>query len=222
VLSPFGGAAAVDGVEMTVTNRLRLMALALVGVCLVAVLAACARAGLAGAGSVQPPQVGSSTPPTAPSLRGSRSAAPPATSGGVTRCHTGQLHVGVVGGDNAAGHIGLRVVFTNTSARTCIMYGYPGVSFLSAAGVQINDPAQRAGGPPTTVRLAPHQAAQADLLLVNVANYAGNPTCQPTLTAGVRVYPPDETVPVFVASAQQICQVNGTGVPQIYPVQTGN
>jgi Protein of unknown function (DUF4232) len=160
---------------------------------------------------IDPPTSTSAGPPTG-------SSAP--TTVGSPRCSTGRLQITVVAGDNAAGHIGLRIVFTNASTSACTMYGYPGVSFRTAAGAQINDPATRAGGPPATVRLAAHGTAHADLLLVNVANYPPD-ICKPVQAAGVTVYPPDETTAIFAATAQQICTVKGTGLPVIYPTQPG-
>jgi hypothetical protein len=129
----------------------------------------------------------------------------------------------VVPGDNAAGHVGLVIVFTNTTSHTCTMYGYPGVSVLSGPhGNQINDPAERSSGEgsPRPVTLAAHGRAHADLLLVNAENFPSG-TCKPVTAAGVRIYPPDETQSLFVASAHQICSVNGIGLAQIYTVQTG-
>jgi Domain of unknown function (DUF4232) len=217
-----------------VTHRLRSTLSALVLPPLVVVLAACAPHGFAGTGSVRPTGVGSSSVPPTPSptsptasaaVSGSASAgqSPSRQTGGGTRCSAGQLHISVAAGPNAAGHVGLLLVFTNISAQACTMYGYPGVSFVTGpSGTQVNDPAQRsaAQGPPAVVPLAPNGKAHASLLLVNVANYPAN-SCKPTQVAGMRVYPPDDTTALFVSSPQQICMVKGTGVAQIYPIQTG-
>jgi hypothetical protein len=201
----------------------------------VLVLAACARPGLAGAGNgpgsgnqagnQNAPSTVAATTPAAP-----KTSAPPATHtttaaapAGGTRCHTNMLRASVVPGDNAAGHVGRVILFTNTSAQVCTMYGYPGVSFHNGAmGSQINDPAQRSTGEggPVLVTVPPGGTAHADLLLVNTANYPAS-TCKPVTAAGILIYPPDETQPLYVASAQQVCSVKGTGVAQIYPVHTG-
>jgi len=158
--------------------------------------------------------IGSPTP--------SRSQSAPPRSGG--RCTAAQLQVSVAPGANAAGHIGLLVVFTNTSGQACTMSGHPGVSFVTGpSGLQVNDPAERvAAGTPPIVTLVPNGKAHANLLLVNVANYAGGNLCQPTQVSGVRVYPPDDTTALFASNPQQICTVKGTGLAQIYPVQAGS
>ena len=203
----------------TVTNRLR------GGLYLSALIAA-----LAGCASPTPAGTGVGQLPTTPSTGQpvTTTEPPPSPPGGHqtasgTRCASAILHLEIGAGDNSAGHIGLVVIFTNTSSRTCTMYGYPGVSFLTSGGAQINEPAKRssAQGGPTLVPVLPGGRAHADLLLVNVANYAGNPNCQPTVSARIRVYPPDESAALFANTAQQLCEVKGTGVPVIYPVKLG-
>jgi len=175
------------------------------------------------------PQTGSAgggaatTPPARPAPQPTRQPSPPPAAQTGTRCHTGQLRVSVAPGDNAAGHLGLRVVFTNTASHRCTMYGYPGVSFLTGAhGRQINVPAERsaAQGAPKLVALAPGGRAHAALLLVNTATFAAD-TCEPVQAAGVRIYPPDETASVFAAYPVMVCSVNGVGTAQIYPVVSG-
>lgn len=227
--------ALTGGLEMTtLLYRLRGTLLALTLLSLVVVLGACGREGLAGTGLA--PRSASGPSMTAPASGPTSNAGSPSagswpaaghrlpTSAAVPpRCGTGQLHLVVAPAPNAAGHIGLLLMFTNTSNTVCSMFGYPGVSFLTSAGVQINDGAQRSAalGAPSLVALPPGGRAHANLLLVNVANYVGNPNCQPTLSARVRVYPPDETTALFASSAQQICEVSSTGVPVVYPVRTG-
>jgi hypothetical protein len=177
-----------------------------------------------GPGPSVAPQTSAPTSQTAPpsasgSPSGGHSQSAQPTGGGI--CKAGGLHVTVVPGSNAAGHIGLVVVFTNTSTRACTMDGHPGVSFVTGpSGTQVGDAAQRAGQAPSLVTLAPNGNAHANLLLVNVANYPPN-TCKPTQVAGVRVYPPDETTALFASSPQQICTVKGFGIAQIYPVESG-
>jgi uncharacterized protein DUF4232 len=193
------------------------------------VLAACAQPGVGGPGAGGPDtgqQAGNSPTPggagTTPADTPSTNQTTPAPAQ-VPRCHTDGLTATVVPGDSAAGHFGLKIVFTNATDHTCNMYGYPGVSFLTGpAGSQINQPAQRSTGEggSVLVPLAPGGKAHADLLLVDTGNFPSS-SCQPVTAAGIRIYPPDETQSMFVASAQQICSVNGVGLAAIYPVHTG-
>jgi hypothetical protein len=50
-----------------------------------------------------------------------------------SRCHASQLIVRIGHERAAAGHIGVEVRFENVSARTCTLYGYPGLQMLGAA-----------------------------------------------------------------------------------------
>ena len=211
-----------------VMRRSRPVRLSVPAAALLVLLAACGPGLSVGSapeasGSSAPPSTGAVSPPTdvptgAPTA--TASAGRPAGPAG-TRCATGQLRVTVVPGDSAAGHLGLRVVFTNTGSGSCTMFGYPGVSFVTgASGAQVNDAAQRAGGPSVLVAVASGGSAHADLLLTQVGNYPVA-ACRPVSVAGFRVYPPDETGAVFVGSVQQVCSVRGTGVAQVYPVQSG-
>jgi Protein of unknown function (DUF4232) len=139
------------------------------------------------------------------------------------RCEASQLALTVTPGDSAAGHIGLTLVFTNTSSQACTLDGYPVVTFVHGpSGVQVNNPAQPspAQGPPTLIHLAAGGRAHAALLLANVANYPAS-TCKPTQVAGVHVHPPDDPNALYASSAQQICSITGTGVAQVYPIRTG-
>ena len=94
------------------TTPTRPTALLLVAACTAMMLAACARP--APADTAQPaPAPAIATPTSEPPGE------PPATSSTKRdiRCRTGQLHVDVAAADNAAGHKGLRIVFTNTSSK---------------------------------------------------------------------------------------------------------
>ena len=196
------------------TTRHRLATLSLV--CTLATLAACTNP--APTASAQPSGSGSGTATTAPPpTTSSRSAQAAAGS----RCTTAQLSIAVTPGASAAGHVGLQLQFTNTSASACTMSGYPGVSFVTGpSGTQIGDAAERVGGPVEAVSLAPQGRAHANLLLGQVGNYPAD-TCRPTQAGGLRVYPPDETTALYAAAARQVCSGTGTGFAQIYPVQAG-
>jgi hypothetical protein len=99
------------------------------------------------------------------------------------------------------------------------MYGFPGVSYLTAQnGTEVNDPARRiTGATEATVNVAPHGTAVADVLLVQAGDFSAS-ACQPVDATVIRVYPPDETTPLYAADHEKICSVKGTGVPQINPV----
>ena len=220
---------------MTTRRHLRWIGPSLALLCLAVPLTACTSdgkesAGVVGVspgGSTQSADGSSMSPGGEPQTSDSASSSQPAagSSGpgaGVSRCVAGQLRAGIESADGTAGHQGFTLVFVNESAQACTMYGYPGVSFVVGdSGAQVNDPAVRAAGvAAVVVTLAPYRTARASLRLVQVGNY-DEATCKPVQVAGFRVYPPDDTSALFVASTQRACSTKGMGVPEIYPVQLG-
>jgi len=155
----------------------------------------------------------SSTPPSSPSAAAPSSAPPsaPATSvspavAGPPPCATSGLNVTLGASNGAAGSVYQTIVFTNTSGATCTLLGYPGVSLVSAPPyTQIGLAAQRSSTTPvTTVTLASGATANAVLRVVDALNF-GSATCGPTKAAFLRVYPPNQTAPVYLADASQVC-----------------
>lgn len=148
------------------------------------------------------------------------SSAPP-ESPNTGRCRTGDLKVTSAPspGGGAAGSVYTWLIFTNTSGRSCTLFGFPGVSYVTGpSGQQVNDPAKRSGSP-SRLTLAPGKAAHAQL-------QSGHPeafpdTCRPVAVAGYRVYAPDETASVFVAAPMQQCSANGVNVMTVNPLEPG-
>ena len=114
------------------------------------------------------------------------------------------MTLGAAGG--YAGGVIQAIVFTNTSGVTCTLYGYPGVSLVSAPPyTQIGLAAKRGGTTPVTlVTLAPGASANAMLQIVDALNFPPA-TCNPTKAAFLRVYPPNQTVPVYLANTSETC-----------------
>jgi hypothetical protein len=203
------------------------------------VLAAAAMAALLTAcGSAQAPQSGSTPGGIAsshqtqqPSAAGSASpVASPATSApglsGLAACQSSSLQVTVDTGQAgaAAGSTYYPVDFTNTSTSACGMYGYPGISFVTAgssAGTQIGAAAQEnpAFGK-LTVRLAPGGVAHAWLQVAAAGNYPAS-TCQPQAVNWLKVFPPDATVAIYVSHPFDACASTGTPLLFVMPVRAG-
>jgi hypothetical protein len=168
----------------------------------------------------------SASAPTAeaPSAGPSTASPEPSTSGSgvpaAARCHTDELRVTVENspGGGAAGSVYYWLVFTNTSARTCTLYGFPGVSYVTGSdGQQVNDPARRsAASTSTLVSLDPGHAAYAQLQTGHPEMFPD--TCKPVTVAGYRVYPPDETAAIFVPAPSQECSTSGVNVMSVYPM----
>lgn len=158
-------------------------------------------------------------PSTAPgsTTPGSR----PAQTGDGVACQTSQLSLRIGQSTGATSHYSIPLIFTNTASSPCTIAGYPGVSYLASAdGPQIGPAATRDGYPAGgTVRLAEGDSATADAITTSVGVFSKQ-QCGPTPAAGLRVYPPNNTAPIFLPSTRyQAC--SRIGVLTIKSVQPG-
>ena len=135
-----------------------------------------------------PPSSGTSSPPATAS-----------TASG-TRCRAGDLSAALIARDSAAGNRYATLVLTNTSRRTCTVFGYGGLQLADASRhpiptIQRRDPMH----PPSLIRLEPGIKASA-LLHWSAVPHAGESMtgpCEPT-PALLLVIPPDERVQIAV------------------------
>ena len=143
-------------------------------------------------------------PTTGPATAPSTSLSPHVA--GAPACATSGLNVTLGSSSGYAGGVYVTVVFTNTSGATCTLYGYPGVSLVSAQPyTQIGLAAQRSGTVPVKlITLASGASANAVVQVVDALNFP-TATCSPTQAAFLRVYPPNQTAPVYLADAAQAC-----------------
>jgi Protein of unknown function (DUF4232) len=153
--------------------------------------------------SSAPAATGSSTvvpPPASPS--GSLS---PAVTG-TPSCATSDLSVTLGASSGYAGGVDVTVVFTNTSGTTCTLYGYPGVSLVSAPPyTQLGLAAQRSATTPVAVvTLATGATASSVVQIVDALNFP-TATCGPTKAAFLRIFPPNQTAPVYLANTSEAC-----------------
>jgi hypothetical protein len=198
-----------------------------------AVTAAAAAGLLAGCASASTHQAGTApaggaTPGKTSAAGGTATGTGPAASGtaGLALCQPSSLQVTVnasqVGG--AAGSTYLPVDFTNTSSSPCGLYGYPGMSFVTAgdgSGSQIGAGAQQNpsfGKVP--VRLAAGGAAHAWLQVTEAGNYP-SATCQPVTAHWLRVYAPGETRALYVSHAFDACSSDSAPLLTVMPVRSG-
>ncbi|MDT0413545.1 MULTISPECIES: DUF4232 domain-containing protein [Streptomyces] len=135
-----------------------------------------------------------------------------------TQCHTSELSVRV--GDNhpGAGQEGFALVLTNTSSRTCTVYGYPGLAFVNDAGEQVTVDPERAPGTKERVSLTPGKSAWSPLTFTN-PRATGVTTITP---AAIRLTPPDERD--YLKAAWKGGPVSNTGkasVPRVGPFTAG-
>jgi hypothetical protein len=155
-----------------------------------------------GAPTSTPPATKPTTPTTATATTVPTTSAP-ATSTASGRCHSNELTLSLGNPDIAAGNVYVPIVLRNSSARSCAVAGYPGVSLLDAAGAMIGTPATREPGfPAHAVRLAPGQAASTAIHTANQGIAPGG--CWPP-SSRVRVFPPNELDALEVAGAVTVC-----------------
>lgn len=151
-------------------------------------------------------------------------ASAPAVSNGPQPCANSALKATIGPGNGAAGSSFFPIAFTNTSGTTCTLYGYPGVSFVTAVGGgQIGAAATRNNAiTPALVTLAPGAAAHATLQVVNANNYPPS-RCTVVHTHWLRVYPPDQFTPLYVSFSSQTCGggASATGILSVQTVQPG-
>jgi len=145
---------------------------------------------------------------------------------GLALCQPSSLQVTVnasqAGG--AAGSTYVPVDFTNTSGSPCGLYGYPGMSFVTAgdgSGSQIGAAAQENpsfGKVP--VQLAAGGAAHAWLQVAEAGNYPAA-TCQPVTAHWLRVYAPGETQALYVSHTFDACSSSSAALLTVMPVRSG-
>ncbi len=165
---------------------------------------------------------GASASPSGGGAAASTSAAPSGAASskpaGVMPCTGAQIAVSAGQSDAATGHIGARVIFKNTSASPCVLYGFPGVAGLDAHGKQQVQAKRVTSGylgtaTAGTVLVAP--GATASALVGGVDVPSGNATSCPTYPA-LLVTPPGTRTSTKVA-----LQMPGCPTLVVYPVVAG-
>jgi hypothetical protein len=194
----------------------------------VAALAAACGSQAAQSASAPPAASGSSAPSpsaTPSSTKPSVKAAAPRMP--ATQCPTSALRVTVnkTKGSGAAGTSYVPIDFTNISAHSCDMYGFPGVSFVTAPrGSQIGNAASRQttfGA--QTVTLASGGTAHAWLGIADAGNFPAA-TCQPVTAHWLKIYPPNQYAALYAGFTSTVCskKITGGSTPlTVLPVRPG-
>jgi Domain of unknown function (DUF4232) len=169
--------------------------------CLAAV-AACSSSTSSSTTSSTPASASSTSTPVGPATPASPSSAvtgPPA-------CPNGSLQLKLGLGQGYAGGTYQVIDFTNTSGATCTLYGYPGVSLVSGPPyAQIGLAAKRTTSTPVKqITLAPGATANAVVQIVDALNFPTN-TCSPVKSTNMRVFPPNQTISVYLPHASYGC-----------------
>jgi hypothetical protein len=157
-----------------------------------------------------------STNPSSPS-----SPAGPVTS--AVSCATSSLNVKQGLGQGYAGGVYEVIDFTNTSNSPCSLYGYPGVSLVTGPPyTQVGLAAKRSttSAQVKLITLAPGATGNALLQIVDALNYP-SATCGPTKATALKVYPPNQTAPVYLPNTSTACS-KPIQTMNIGPVQAGS
>ncbi len=171
-----------------------------------------------GARSASPVPAATATgTPVAKSGSGGKAPAKPAASG--SACSSSQLTVTQKDASVGAGQFYAKLVFTNNASTSCTLTGYPGVSYVKAAGVQAGNPATRTGVAYHTVTLAAHGSAYAVMHDADGAGGYGKGQCDLTAVKGLRIYPPNQKAALFLPDRTQHCAGTSIHPLSIGPVQ---
>jgi hypothetical protein len=147
-------------------------------------------------------------------------------------CTTQNLDVWLnTSGSGAAGSSYYRVNFTNLSAHTCTLFGYPGISSVSQSGIQLGAAAARdAAHAASTITLTSarsaaglekstsHNTATA-ILQITVAENFPISACAAITAAGLRVYPPGQKESSVIPFPFVACAKSGPRFLHVEAVQ---
>jgi len=158
------------------------------------------------------PAAGSSTP--------SGTANPAAAGPG---CASQDLRAGTGTGEGAAGSVYQVITFTNTGTTPCTLQGYPGVSLAGGSPLaQVGAAADRQSGEKAAVvTLQPQGVASATLRIVEAQNFPAS-KCDATPTTSIKIYPPNQTAPIYLSYHSTGCTDPGTHLLTIGTVVAGS
>ncbi|HEY5111117.1 MAG TPA: DUF4232 domain-containing protein [Acidimicrobiales bacterium] len=157
---------------------------------------------------------------------------PVASAAATPACTTSNLVVWLnTTGSGAAGSSYYRVNFTNLSAHSCTLYGYPGISSVSQSGIQLGLAAGRdAAHVASTITLTSarsasglekstsHNTATA-ILQITVAENFPISACAAITAAGLRVYPPGQKESSVIPFPFVACAKSGPRFLHVEAVQ---
>jgi Protein of unknown function (DUF4232) len=177
-----------------------------------ALICTAAVTGCASSGSSQPaaPDSAPASSPSTPAVTSSSNTpavvAPASSAAGTPACATSALQVKLGSSDGYAGGVYVTIDFTNTSGSRCTLFGYPGVSLVTGPPYkQIGLAAKRnTSTSKKLVTLAAGATANAQLQIVDALNFP-SATCGPTKATALKIYPPNQTEPVYLPNTSSGC-----------------
>jgi hypothetical protein len=186
-------------------------------------IAACGSTAAPGAAPAQP--VTSTSKPTATGPAATTSASTgatsaPATPTGPAGCLSSGLQAQLGASQGTAGTIYQVIDLTNTSASSCTLYGFPGVSFVTGVGgTQVGAPATRSHAVAATQQtLAPGGKANVLLAIHDAGAY---PNCKLTSVDWLKIYPPGDYGSLYVQYNAQTCANPAKSIITVTAVAAG-
>jgi hypothetical protein len=159
-----------------------------------------------------------SGPATSPAITPSQAPTPAGPPG----CATAALTAALGPGGAAAGSSYRAIEFTNSSSSTCSLYGYPGISFVTAAGVQVGAAAtEDPTYPRQLVTLTPGDTVHAELRITDALNYPSS-TCHPVAVHRLKIFPPGQTGALFLAQTATACSNTAVPILAVQTIQPGS
>jgi hypothetical protein len=186
-------------------------------------IAACGSTTAQGAASAQPvtsrPASGSAGG-TSRQATAASSTVPTSSPAGTAGCLVGGLQAQLGASQGTAGTIYQVIVLTNTSASSCTMYGYPGVSFVKGqGGSEVGAPATRnTAVKAAQLTLAPGGKAS---VLLAVHDAGAYPDCRPASVDWLRIYPPGDYGSLYVQYKAQACANPNKSILTVSAVSPG-
>jgi len=137
-------------------------------------------------------------------------------------CTEAQLQTWIgLPGDGTAGTTFYELEISNVSARTCTLFGFPGVSAVSANGKQVGSPARRNNSHPVRlITLGRGATAHVDLGIVDVFAFPAA-TCHPVTATGLRVFAPNNFKAQVIQFSFKACQKAGPKFLSVSPAVAG-
>jgi hypothetical protein len=201
-------------------DAVRALTAAAILACSAALAAACGTAAAPAASPAASPAV--TAMPTVSAGTASAAVSPtaaPTQAAAASACATSALKVAVPAGPGgaAAGSSYYPIQFANVSSASCTLYGYPGVSFVTAQGGRQIGPAatRNPAAARQLVTLSPGQTVHAELQVINAENYPPA-DCGLVTAHWLKIYPPSQTGPAYVSFTAQAC----SKPKQVLTVQT--
>jgi len=160
-----------------------------------------------------------SSPASAPATPASSPSSPAAAT--AAGCLASGLQAQLGAAQGTAGTIYQVIVLTNTSASTCTLYGYPGVSFVTGVGgAQIGAPATKnPAAAATQVTLVPGGKAST---LLAVHDAGAFPGCKLTGANWLKIYPPGDYGSLYVQYKAQTCANPAKSITSVTVVAAGS